>query len=383
MRFLHTADWHLGRLFHARSLVDDQAHVLDQFVALVRDTRPDAVLIAGDVYDRAVPPPEAVNLLDETLSRIVIGEGVPVIMIAGNHDSPDRLGFGSRLLAARRLTIASRPCAEVEGIVFDDAHGRVVVYPLPYSEPAVVRDAFALETADHDIALGHQLEAIRACHAAGDRSVVLAHAFFAGAASCESERPLSVGGSGAIAATRFAGFDFVALGHLHRPQRLGSGNIGYSGSLLKYSLSEADHEKSVSVVELGAHGDVRVERVALKPRRDLRVIRGDLAALIAAGRDDDAREDYVFASLTDGGALLDPVVRLREVYPNVVGCERLVLGEGGAPRGGASRGQRDLDTGQLFGDFFREVTGEPLAEPAREALLAVIDRLEIAGREAE
>lgn len=382
MRFLHTADWHLGRLFHARSLVDDQAHVLDQFVALVRDTRPDAVLVAGDVYDRAVPPPEAVNLLDETLSRIVIGEGVPVVLIAGNHDSPDRLGFGSRLLAARGLTIASRPRADVEGIVFDDAHGRVVVYPLPYSEPAVVRDAFALETADHDVALGRQLDAIRSAHRADDRAVVLAHAFVAGAASSESERPLSVGGSGAVAATRFADFDFVALGHLHRPQRLGADNIGYSGSLLKYSLSEAGHDKSVSLVELGARGDVRVEPVPLTPRRDLRVIRGDLAALIAAGRDDGARDDYVFASLTDAGALLDPVARLREIYPNVLGCERVVLAQAGVTRSTAQR-QRELDTGELFGDFFREVTGEPLADPARDALLAVIGGLEVAGREAQ
>jgi len=382
LRFLHTADWHLGRLFHARSLVDDQAHVLDQFVALVRDTRPDAVLIAGDVYDRAVPPPEAVNLLDETLSRIVLGERVPVVLIAGNHDSPDRLGFGSRLLAARGLTIASRPRVDVEGVAFEDAHGRVVVYPLPYSEPAVVRDAFALETADHDVALGRQLDAIRSVHRAADRSVVLAHAFVAGAASSESERPLSVGGSGAVAAARFADFDFVALGHLHRPQRLGAGHIGYSGSLLKYSLSEAGHDKSVSLVELGARGDERVEPVVLRPRRDLRVIRGDLATLIAAGRDDGAPDDYVFASLTDAGALLDPVARLREVYPNVLGCERVVLAQAGITRSTAQR-QRELDTGELFGDFFREVTGEPLADPARDALLAVIDGLEVAGREAQ
>ena len=382
MRFLHTADWHLGRLFHSRSLVDDQAHVLDQLVALVRDTRPDAVLIAGDVYDRAVPPPEAVNLLDDTLSRIVIGEGVPVIMIAGNHDSPDRLGFGSRLLAARRLTIASRPRADVEAVAFDDAHGRVVVYPLPYSEPAVVRDAFALDTADHDVALGRQLDAVRARHRTGDRSVVLAHAFVAGGAASESERPLSVGGSGAVASGRFAGFDFVALGHLHRPQRLGAENIGYSGSLLKYSLSEADHDKSVSLVELGAAGDVRVEHVRLTPRRDLRVIHGELAALIAAGREDRGCDDYVFASLADTGALLDPVARLREVYPNVLGCERVVLGRGGTTRS-AAPARRELDTAQLFGDFFREVTGEPLADPARQMLVAVIDGLEVAGREAQ
>lgn len=380
MRLLHTADWHLGRLFHARSLVEDQAHVLDQFVALVRDARPDAVLIAGDVYDRAVPPPDAVRLLDDTLARVVLGEGVPVIMIAGNHDSADRLGFGARLLAERRLRIASHPRLEPEQIAFDDAHGRVVVHALPYAEPAALRDLLAAEVADHDAALAAQLDAVRARHPAGARAVVLAHAFVAGGSDCESERPLSVGGSGAVAASRFAGFDFVALGHLHRPQDVGSPAIHYAGSLMKYSLSEAEHVKSVSLVELGAPGELHVERIALKPRRDLRRIRGAIADLLAAGREDAAREDYVFASLTDPGALLEPMARLREVYPNAVGCERTVLAATGeaTPSG---RALREMDAATLFDDFFREVAGEALDEAARAELAAALEAIGRAGRE--
>ena len=381
MRFLHTADWHLGRIFHGCSLIEDQAHVLDQFVALVREAKPDAVLIAGDVYDRAVPPAEAVSLLDDTLSRIVLGEGVPVVMIAGNHDSPDRLGFGARLLAAHGLTIAGRIDAVQPGVGFDDAWGRVVVHPLPYAEPAAVRDALSADISGHEAAMAALLERVRAVHPAGARSVLLAHAFVAGGAESESERPLSIGGSGALDAVLFTGFDYVALGHLHRPQRAGADHVRYAGSLLKYSLSEADHAKSVSLVELGAPGELKIEHIPLAPRRDLRRVSGTLDEVLAAARSDAAREDYVFASLNDRGALLDPMTKLREAYPNVLGCERTVLANAGEVGVAAVRA-RKLDMRALFGDFYREVAGDALDPAASDALDASLEALERAGREA-
>lgn len=378
MRLLHTADWHLGRLFHGRSLIEDQAHVLDRFVDLVRELRPDAVLIAGDVYDRAVPPAEAVNLLDDTLSRIVLGAGVPVVMIAGNHDSPDRLGFGARLLAAQGLTIAGRVDAALAGVEFEDAWGRVVVHPLPYAEPAMVRDALSAEIVGHEAAMAALLQDVWQRHPAGARSVLMAHAFVAGGDESESERPLSVGGSGAVSAGLFAGFDYVALGHLHRPQQAGAEHVQYAGSLLKYSLSEVDHRKSVTLVELGEPGDVRLERIPLPPLRDLRCVQGGLAEILAAARSDAAPQDYIFASLNDAGALLDPMARLREVYPNVLGCERTVLSRTGPATCAAPR-RRELDARALFSDFFREVAGETLEEPASQAVddsLEALARLE-------
>lgn len=378
MRLLHTADWHLGRLFHGRSLIEDQAHVLDRFVDLVRELRPDAVLIAGDVYDRAVPPAEAVNLLDDTLSRIVLGAGVPVVMIAGNHDSPDRLGFGARLLAAQGLTIAGRVDAELAGVEFEDAWGRLVVHPLPYAEPAMVRDALSAEIVGHEAAMAALLQGVWQRHPADARSVLMAHAFVAGGDESESERPLSVGGSGAVSASLFAGFDYVALGHLHRPQQAGAEHVQYAGSLLKYSLSEVDHRKSVTLVELGEPGDVRLERIPLPPLRDLRCVQGGLAEILAAARSDAAPQDYIFASLNDAGALLDPMARLREVYPNVLGCERTVLSRTGPATCAAPR-RRELDARALFSDFFREVAGETLEEPASQAVddsLEALARLE-------
>ncbi|MEN7531193.1 exonuclease SbcCD subunit D [Cupriavidus sp. DL-D2] len=379
MRFLHTADWHLGRLFHARSLIEDQAYVLDQFVTLVRDVRPDAVLIAGDVYDRAVPPPEAVALLDDVLARIVIGEGVPVVMIAGNHDSAQRIDFGARLMAGRGLHVAGRVGAATTCVTLSDAHGDVRIYALPYAEPAVVRDALGVDLSSHEAALGAQLDAIRADHPAGVRSVAVAHAFVVGGAVSESERPLSVGGSGAVAAELFHGFDFVALGHLHRPQTIG-GRVHYSGSLLKYSLSEADHSKSVSLIELDEAGGVRIEQMALQPRRNLRILNGELAALIAAGAGDAHRDDYVHAVLTDIGALLDPMARLREVYPNALAIERAILARSGQA-GEAGRQLRELDTGSLFANFFREVSDADLNGDQRRALDDLLASLEASERE--
>ncbi|MFJ5382812.1 exonuclease SbcCD subunit D [Cupriavidus sp. CER94] len=379
MRFLHTADWHLGRLFHARSLLEDQAHVLDQFVALVRDVRPDAVLIAGDVYDRAVPPPEAVALLDDVLARIVVEADVPVVMIAGNHDSAQRLDFGARLLAARGLHVAGRTGPEAACVSLRDAHGEVRIYALPYAEPAVVRDALGVELSSHEAALGAQLDAIRASHPAGVRAVAVGHAFVVGGAVSESERPLSVGGSGAVGADLFHGFDFVALGHLHRPQTIGE-RIHYAGSLLKYSLSEADHHKTVSLVELDDKGAVRIEPIALKPRRDLRILTGELAALVAAGLADARRDDYVHAVLTDTGALLDPMARLREAYPNALAIERAILARSGQA-GEAGRRMRELDTGSLFANFFREVADADLDGDQRRALDHLLAGMEASERE--
>ncbi|WP_186426722.1 exonuclease SbcCD subunit D [Cupriavidus metallidurans] len=379
MRFLHTADWHLGRLFHARSLIEDQSHVLDQFVALVRDLRPDAVLIAGDVYDRAVPPPEAVALLDDVLARIVVDAGVPVVMIAGNHDSAQRLGFGARLLAARGLHVAGRTGPETSCVTLHDAHGEVRIYALPYAEPAAVRDALGADLPTHEAALNAQLDAIRATHPAGVRSVAVAHAFVVGGAVSESERPLSVGGSGAVAADVFHGFDFVALGHLHRPQCIGD-RIHYSGSLLKYSLSEAEHLKTVSLIELDAEGGVRIEAIPLRPLRDLRVLTGTLAGLLEAGATDPSRDDYVHAVLTDAGALLDPMARLRQVYPNALAIERAVLARSGQA-GEAGRKLRELDTVSLFANFFREVADTDLDGDQRRALDDLLAVMQASERE--
>lgn len=381
MKFIHTADWHLGRVYHGISLLDDQAYILEKFVALVRCEQPDVVLIAGDVYDRSVPPAEAVRLLDEILTRIVIDEKVPVILIAGNHDGPDRLGFGSRLLAEAGLTVRGVVTADVAPVVLADTHGEVAIYPLPYAEPATLRHALGDEEIhDHHAVLQRQLENIRCCHNPQHRSVVLAHAFVAGGAASDSERPLSVGGTGAVGADVFAGFNYVALGHLHRPQDITNGNIHYAGSLLKYSFAEADHGKSVSIVELDGDGKTQIRRIALAPRRDLRILNGTLESIIGAADKDPGRDDYILARLDDSGAILDAMNNLRSAYPNALSIERLQLAGNGHGLE-AGNDHRKIDIIDLFQSFYREMSGTELASEATQMLQHEITAMNRAERE--
>ncbi|MHB8787446.1 MAG: exonuclease SbcCD subunit D [Thauera sp.] len=375
MRFLHSADWHLGRVYHGVSLLEDQAHALQQFVRIAADTRPDAILLAGDIYDRSVPPAEAVRLLDLVLSELILELKIPVVMIAGNHDGPDRLAFGSGLLQRARLTVRGPVEMDAAPLVLRDAHGEVEIHALPYAEPALVRSASGDDTiADHHAALAAQTAAVRAAQVPGRRTVVVAHAFVQGGAESESERPLSVGGTGAVGAGVFDGFDYVALGHLHRPQAVGGARIQYSGSLLKYSFAEADHAKSVNLVDLDAEGNCTVERIPLVPRRDLRILEGELAALVAAAAADPARDDYVLARLTDHGALLDAMGKLRSAYPNALAIERPTLtGEG---PGRATADHRRTRIQDLFASFHLEATGVALEPAAHAALDRVVDRLE-------
>jgi len=358
MRFLHTADWHLGRYFHGASLLEDQAYVLDQFVALARDEQVDAVVIAGDVYDRAVPPGEAVSLLGDVLERLVVREGIPVILIAGNHDSPERIGFAGRIFERQRLFLRGT-LGHFEPVLLAGAQGEVAFHPLPYVEPAFAR---ALEggaaVTDHASAMAHVLDRVRAGFRAGRRNVLVGHAFVAGGSESDSERPLSVGGSGMVPVATFDGFDYVALGHLHRPQQAGSERIRYSGSLLKYSFHEADHDKSVSLVELGADGACQVTHHRLAPRRDVRVLTGTLDELLAQGAA--ARsEDYLSAQLTDAGPVLEAMARLREVYPHMLEIRFARQDAPGAPaRAGADHRKRE--PADLFRAFYREMAGSEI-----------------------
>lgn len=377
MRFLHTADWHLGRIFHNVHLTDDQAYVLEQFVALAKEAGPDAIVIAGDVYDRAVPPPEAVRLLDEVFSRLALDCRVPVIVIAGNHDSPERLGFGERLLARQRLHVLGQVAAELPPVVVADEAGPVYFCPLPYAEPAVVRERLAVEAAGHEAALAALTARAAATVPAGARKVAVAHAFVAGGTGCESERPLAVGALPTVSAAVFAGFDYVALGHLHQAQRVGGEQVRYAGSLLKYSFSEASHRKSVALVELDAAGRATVEEIALAPRRDVRCLEGCLADILAAGERDERKEDYIAVTLRDSGAIFDAMGKLRRVYPNVLHVGRA---EGAAATAtGARVDHRRQSEAELFAAFFAQATGQALTaaeETAAAGLLEAFNRRE-------
>lgn len=382
MRFIHTSDWHLGRLFHGVHLTEDQAHVLDQVIALIKEANPDVVFVSGDIYDRAVPPPEAVTLLDEVLSHIVIGLKVPVILITGNHDSPQRLEFGSRLLVQQGLYIRGTVSTEVAPIIVPDDTGPVHIYALPYAEPAVVRQQLECDTIpDHDAAMRALVERVWRIHPPGKRAILMAHAFVVGGEACESERPLSVGGAGTVSADCLKGFHYVALGHLHRPQSVGSASINYSGSLLKYSFSEVNHTKSVNLVEMDAEGHHRAERISLTSRRDVRCIEGYLANILKGPQAGESQEDYVMVRLLDKGAILDSMGQVREVYPNALHIERPALIANGEMQGPRLH-HRQINEVELFAQFFSQVSGDHLTEEQRSSFASIVNAMHRREREA-
>jgi exonuclease SbcD len=319
VRFLHTSDWHLGRSFHRVSLLDAQRAFLDHLVATVRSERVDAVLVAGDVYDRAVPPLAAVELFDDALHRLA-ELGVPTVMISGNHDSARRLGVGAGIMGRAGIHLRTDPATCHQPVLLGDGHGDVAVYGLPYLEPALVREEFAAERADHTAVIGAAMDRVRADLAerpAGTRSVVLAHAFVTGAAPCDSERDITAGGVEAVPAALFDGVDYVALGHLHGCQTLNP-RVRYSGSPLAYSFSEEHHRKSMWLVALGADGTVEAERVDTPVARPLARLRGHLADLLADPALDRHAGAWVEATLTDPYRPHEPMAALGKRFPHIL-----------------------------------------------------------------
>ena len=373
MRILHTSDWHIGRQFHNVSLLDDQRHVLDQMVDLVRSKKVDVVLIAGDIYDRSVPPASAVALLDEVLNRICTQLGVPVIMIAGNHDGPQRLGFGARQLAGAGLHIVGQLLAQQSPIILTDDFGDIAFYGIPYADPVTVRDVFSVDTATHDEAMAYVTAQVHEHHLRHQkteekrRCVVLSHCFLDGGDESESERPLSIGGADRVSPKHFMNFNYAALGHLHGPQYKGAPYIRYSGSILKYSFSEEKHKKSVTLVDMDAQGLCNIEQIQLQPLHDMRILEGTLEEVLTQGKNDPNNKDYVLVRLTDTNAILDIMGKLRMVYPNVLHLERPGLMSTGEPRV-LLREQLKKGEMAMFGDFFKQISGNDLTDEQRNII---------------
>lgn len=314
MKFLHLADLHLGKRVNGFSMLEDQAHILRQILAILDGEQPDGVLIAGDVYDKSVPSVEAVELLDGFLTELR-ARGVPVLLISGNHDSPERLAFGGRVMDSCGIHISPVYDGALAPVTLQDAFGPVHVWLLPFVKPAHVRRWFP----DADIESYTDAVAEAVAHMDIDtaaRNVLVTHQFVTGGARSGSEE-LSVGGTDNVDSGVFAPFDYVALGHLHGAQHIGRETVRYAGSPLKYSFSEARQHKSVTVVTLGEKGDVQVRTVALTPLRELREIRGSYDELTARSFYEHTtyRSDYLHLILTDEQDVFDAMSRLRTIYP--------------------------------------------------------------------
>lgn len=386
MRILHTADWHLGRVFHGTSLLDDQARVLDEIFDITRAVQPDCVVIAGDLYDRTVPPPEAVRLLDDILEKLVLKVGVDVIVIAGNHDSPERIGFAGRLLTHARLHVVARPIDALRPIVLLDEHGPCEILALPFVEPEFLRRDLALlpggalsstimarlaSVRTPSDALRVLLDAAQP-RAAGQRRVVVAHGSLHGAQTSDSERALPGGAS--VDVGIFEGAAYVALGHHHRAQDVGSERVRYSGSPLMYSFAETGHGKSVTVVDIGRDGAIMREIVPLTRGRTLAVIEGTLATLLATP-DPQIADCYVKARLLDEGPVLDPHARLAQHYPHLLVVEHARLRHREEDRT-ATREAAPLDDAGLFRAFFADVTGTRMSDDEARTFDAIHATLE-------
>ncbi|MGL4192261.1 exonuclease SbcCD subunit D [Vibrio misgurnus] len=378
MKFLHTSDWHLGRQFHQVSLLDDQRAVLGKLLAYLRANPVDAVVVAGDIYDRSVPPTAAIDLLDEVVS-VICGElNTPLLLIPGNHDGAKRLGFAAKQMKNSGLHIFADFEQMMQPITLHSAQaGAVTFWGMPYHDPELVRHHYQNQLTTHDAAHQFLCEKILAQADATQRNVLISHCFVDGAMESESERPLSIGGSDRVDHRHLLAFDYVALGHLHQPQTKGAEHIRYSGSLMKYSFGEQHQSKGATLVELDQHGFVRASLVPLQAPHQMRIIEGELATILAQGATDPQADDYLLVRLLDQHAILDPMDKLRQVYPNVLHLEKpgMLIGVDQA------MGKARLARGELemFSDFFLEAQSASLTEAQQQVVIEVIQRLTAQG----
>ena len=373
MRFLHISDLHIGKVVNDFSMLEEQKLILDQLVSLAAENKVDALVIAGDIYDRAIPPGEAVSLFDQFLTKLSDQE-IQIIMISGNHDSPERISFGEHLLCARGVHIAGVWNRQAKRVLLGDTEFVL----LPFFKP--VRE----EETDSNSAVARALERYwqqEQEESLEKQRVLITHFFVTDQgkepALSESETTIHVGGLDNVEASLFDGFDYVALGHIHRCQQIGERPVWYSGSTLKYSFGECGQEKCALLVNLEEHR-AEVTRLPLHPAKEFRIIRGSLEELLRQGQEDERRSDYLQAVLTDRGELIDPMGTLRSVYPNMM--QILRAGEWEQEQRAEQKADRMLarrkDPVALFEAFYEEVTGETLLAEVKKAVTDIIRELE-------
>ena len=319
MKFMHISDLHIGKRVNDFSMLEDQAYIFDQIQSIIVQEKVEGVLIAGDIYDKVVPSAEAVQLFDDFLTELA-AKKLPVFLIYGNHDSPERLAFGADLLRHSNVHVSPVYNGKIEPIIVEDAYGELAVYLLPFLKPAYVKHAFPeAEIGSYEEAVSYALSRISVD--TNRRNLMVAHQFVTGAAVCDSEE-LFIGGQDNISASLFADFDYVALGHIHGPQHIEQETVRYCGTPLKYSFSEVNHKKSVTIVELKEKGTVELTTVPLIPKRDMRKIKGTYLEVTSKSFYENSNtEDYLHITLTDEENVPDAMGKLRSIYPNLMKLE--------------------------------------------------------------
>lgn len=376
MRFLHTADWHIGKIVHEQSMLADQAYILEQLIEQVEEYEVDAVLMAGDLYDRSLPPKEAVSLVNQTLSRLINELEVPVFIIAGNHDSNERIEYLSGVAEAKQLYMEGTLKAHTRKVSLKEAD----IYMMPYADHVLIRQALDQpEIRTIEEAVAAQVEQITSSDEF-DRSrinMVMFHGYVISGSrtsleESDSERPLSIGTAEWIDQSIFDAFDYVALGHLHKGQKVGSNRIRYSGSPLKYSKSEAAHQKKSFIIDID-RDSLEVTPVPLIPKRDMRIVRGAFDDLMQQ----DWSDDYIFIELTDDMFIQDAMSRLRRQFPQILGLEYVNLrADQSTYQTGRSQDLKRQSIESLFSDFFEQYTEHTLDEPRREVVREIVRLVE-------
>lgn len=373
MKLLHLSDLHLGKRVNEFSMLEDQAYILSRIMDIIDAERPQAVIIAGDIYDKSVPSAEAVRLFDDFLYRLSLRE-LQVFAISGNHDSAERTAFASRLISGSGVHLSPVYDGKVLPVRLEDAHGAVNFYMLPFIKPAHVRAAFPeAEINSYTDALRLAVEKLEMD--SSERNVLISHQFVTGASRSDSE-DVSVGGLDNVDSDVFAGIDYVALGHIHRAQSCGSDNIRYCGTPLKYSFSEISHEKSVSLVELGKKGDLSIRTIPLVPRRDMRQLRGSYMELTARSFYQDlATDDYLHIILTDEDDIPDGIGKLRSIYPNIMKLDY----DNARTRAGFAvmdeADSRNQSPFELFAQLYETQNGQPMSREQAEFSMSLIEKI--------
>ena len=373
MRFLHLSDLHLGKRVNEFSMLEDQAYILKEILNIIDEQKVEAVLIAGDVYDKVIPSAEAVRLLDDFLTRIAARE-LPVFLISGNHDSAERVAFGSRLMSSRQIYLSPVFESDVEPITISDRYGEINIYMLPFVKPSLVKRVYPEEEI-----ITYQ-DAVNAAvqHMQIDtdkRTVLLAHQFVTGAARCDSEE-LSVGGVDDVDASVFDGFDYVALGHLHGPQKIGKETVRYSGTPLKYSFSETNHKNAAVIVDVEEKGKINIQQILFLPKHDMREIRGTYMEVTALDFYKDMKtDDYLHITLTDEEDVPDAIGKLRTIYPNIMklSYDNLRTRAAGTVRGTAE--VEEKSPMELLKEFYELQNNQPMTDEQEEIARGMMEEI--------
>jgi exonuclease SbcD len=374
MKFFHTADWHLGKLVQGVYMTDGQRFVLRQFIEMIKSEKPDAIIIAGDLYDRAVPPTEAVALLNEVLEEIVMDLKIPVIAIGGNHDSPSRLHFGSGLMSLNGYHIRGQLTKENAPVILTDDYGEVHFHLVPFADPSVVKHMYEDETVTtHQLAMKKVIGGILEGMDTNARHVLVGHAFVTKSGEGEentsdSERPLAIGGAEYVSAQLFEPFHYTALGHLHQAHFVLNEKIRYAGSPMKYSISEEHHKKGFFIIEMDGEGNSTIEKRELIPEHDMRTVVGKIDDILQQP----VSEDYIFVKLLDETPVLFPMEKVRSVFPNAMHIERnLTRIASNNPQLGIEKKEKQ-DELTLFKSFYEAMKGEAPDENTEKLFVDVL-----------